>query len=452
MNGYIRSPRTVILSGIAVLIILSLITTPAMAAVTTVPTMGELTMETAILRATGVYSGSEGFPALEEIPDPEQFFEYEGSYEFAKLDIEPRYYNLWIQAGDNKSLNVILKNLNEEAINASSKVIIPPFAENYIEENWISISPSEKEIKPGEEESFEIEVNIPEDADSGYYEVEIAFTEDVIEYDGSYPEYINSMSLSIEVWTPPKIMIFPSYIGDMVEAGKEYDYKIMLKNIADYNITIEPEVWEGEMMYEYPPGQAFGIDAITINAPSEVKAGEIATVNVHLEVPEGARGHYCGNIKMNIDDPSIEEFNGMIYLDFNVWSQPTEPYLKTFEVQTESPVTIEVRSQQYDYYQWYDPDRERDDPSFELTLKGPEGSVTPILTGTEYSGVVDMGSDYLPPWEVNYSGLYHESMKTYIETYSLPEGATPGTWEMGVLPFNAEMFEYRITTGNKSSE
>ena len=60
-----------------------------------------------------------------------------------------------------------------------------------MDENWTIISPSEKTLKPGEKQEFQVKVSIPEDAYLGNYAALIAFTEKVPDRDvaGYYPRF-----------------------------------------------------------------------------------------------------------------------------------------------------------------------------------------------------------------------------------------------------------------------
>ena len=50
------------------------------------------------------------------------------------------------------------------------------------------------------------------------------------------------MRLDISVQASPKIELQTGYLSDTVEAGKEYEYKIKIKNVADKDVTIDPKV------------------------------------------------------------------------------------------------------------------------------------------------------------------------------------------------------------------
>jgi len=64
-----------------------------------------------------------------------------------------------------------------------------------------------------------------------------------------------------------------------------------------------------------------------------------------------------------------------------------------------------------------------------------------------YRGSVNLGgSDCIPPWEIDSSGMYDEGSTSYVERYTA-DGAV-GELELGILPRYAEGFEYIITIGD----
>ncbi|MCQ1537208.1 hypothetical protein FTO70_16305 [Methanosarcina sp. KYL-1] len=373
--------------------------------------------------------------------------------DFAKLKINPRYSNIQLKPGSSDEITVTVTNTDNITITAEPKVVTSPYEENILEESWVSITPASKDLGPDVKQEFTIKVNIPQDADIGNYGADIAFTDDVMptQYPTPYPAYINSMHLYVDVWTPPKIQIQTPYLGDRVKAGDEYDYEIKLKNVVDKDIAIDPKMSDDNQRYYYGPydtvGPAFDDDAITITAPSIVKAGETAVVKVHLEVPDDAKGRYNGAIDLNIDDPSIREWDGQVQMNFEVWTQPSEPYTKTFTTRTGGPITIEVSSNDYNYGIWMGAggQDEKDEASFDLALEYESGEVELNLVKTTYSGTVSLGASDFPPWEMDGAGIYHDAIEVYTETYEAP-GAI-GEWTLGILPTNAEQFNYLITIG-----
>jgi len=373
--------------------------------------------------------------------------------DFQKLQISPRHSNMELMPGESDEITVTVTNKDNVTMSLDPKVVDQPYSEYVFDEDWITITPASAELGPDDEVEFTISVSIPDDAERGHYGLQVAFTEDVMPtpYPSPYPMYLNALDLFISVWSPPVIQIQPSYIYDRVESGKEYDYTVNLKNIGEDAIEINPKLG-GERFYGYAMGmvQAFEDDAITIDAPPVVPAGGTATVTLHLSVPEGAKGRYEGGLDLDINDPSIDEWNGMIHLSFEVWTQPTEPFVKTFAVEIAEPITIEITSQQYRHYTCGGESggSKDEEPSFDVTLKKTSGDdVTLTRTMAAYAGSVNLGgSDCIPPWEIDSSGMYDESRTSYVERYTAD--GTVGELELGILPRYAEAFDYTITIGD----
>lgn len=394
-----------------------------------------------------------GMAMVGEMVTETSYSSFNQDVDFAKLKINPRYSNTQLKPGSSDKITVTVTNKDNKTITLEPRVVPSPYMENIFEESWITITPASKDLKPDAKQEFTIEVNIPEDADIGNYGTDIAFTDDMIQtpYPTPYPQYINTMHLYVDVWTPPKIQIQPPYLGDRVKAGDEHDYEIKLKNVADRDIAIDPKISDENRWNHYGPygmvGPAFDDDAITITAPSIVKAGETAVVKVHLEVPDDAKGRYNGAIDLNIDDPSIREWEGQVQMNFEVWTQPSEPYTKTFTTRTNGSINIEVSSNDNNYDMWMGAgsQNEKDVASFDLTLEGESGEVELNLVKTTYSGTVSLGASDFPPWEMDGAGIYHDAIEVYTETYEAP-GAI-GEWTLGILPTNTEQFNYLISIG-----
>ncbi|MEA3294529.1 MAG: hypothetical protein U9P81_06110 [Euryarchaeota archaeon] len=361
---------------------------------------------------------------------------------FTKLQISPSYSDMELQPGESDNITVKVINKDNITVLVDPIIVEDPYSEYFFDEEWIDITPSSTELEPEAEIEFTIRVEIPDDVECGYYNVQIAFTDDVVPT--SYEEYINSMHLYIDVWKPPVIQMHPSHIYDHVESGKDYDYEVNLKNTGDVDIEIEPEFvsdrWYGYYGMMMP---AFTDDAIIIDAPSVVPANGTATVNIHLIVPENAKGWYEGGIDMNFDD-SPDEWERIIDLSFKVWAQPTDPFIKSFTSKTDAPITIEISSDRHQYNMCGGGSNTNEEPSFDVTLKGPSGDYVELnLTMTGYYGSVSLGgTGCTAPWEMDSSGIYEEYSTSYVERYST--NGTIGEWELGILSHYVEEFEYTI--------
>jgi hypothetical protein len=377
---------------------------------------------------------------------------------FTKLEISPRYGNAQLQPGDGRELTVTIKNKETKSITVTPLVQVPPYGEYLMDKEWITVSPANIEIPAGGSQKFVIKVVTPTDASIGYYNANIAFTDEKMPtpYPEPFPNYVHSYSLSINLWAPPKIQISNPYINDQLEAGEEYDYKIKLKNTGDKAVAIDPKMSQQNQMYYGPYGMTespFTDDAVTITSPKEIPAGGSIEVNVHIKVPADAKGNYQVGIDLGIDDPSIrDEWADMVNLQFGVWKQPAEPYVKTFNAKEASPVTIEISSNMFGAVHGYSGSstntKNKKDPPFAVTLTGSDNNAIPLTkVKTIIKGGISLGGmNGLPPWESESEGIYQEMGTQYIETYKVDVPA--GDLKLGILPQNTQQFEYTISMGN----
>ena len=376
-----------------------------------------------------------------------------------KLQISPRHSHMELTPGESDEITVTVKNPNSETISLVPMVKDQPFSEYVFEEEWLTITPESVELEADCEEEFTISIAIPDDAERGHYGLQVAFTDDVMPtpYPSPYPMYINALDLHVSVWAPPVMQIQPRYIHDRVESNQGYDYTINLRNTGDEDIEIDPTLKQDRWYRHEMGGQAFEDDAITITAPSVVPANGTATVNVHLAVPLGAKGEYYSGIDLGISDSSSGGWHGdneMVQLNFGVWTQPTEPYVKGFATETAAPITIEVESNQYRYDMCgggSSGSGEDEKPSFDVVLRGSTGDeVTLTQTAVTHHGSVNLGgSDCTPPWEADSIGMYDEGSTSYVERYTA-DGAV-GTWKLCILPHYVEAFDYTVTIGDSET-
>ena len=370
-------------------------------------------------------------------------------YNYTKLQISPGYEHLQMEPGDEKEFAVKVKNKEEVAVLVNPRIAIPPYGEYQLEEEWVEISPSDIEIKAGGEQKFTVKVKMPKDADRGYYSAQIVFTNDTIPmpYPEPFPSYVNALHLSVDVWTPPKVLIQPQYMHDRVEAGQSREYKIQLENKGNEAIAINPEIG-GERYYDPYGPNMLPEEWLTIDAPSRVEANSKGTVKVTVNVPADAKGMYDGSISLNIDDPSIDEWNQMVQIHIEVWKQPTTPFKEDFTVKQGEKFTVEITARQYAYDR-YGGMGEKEEPSFDVTLKPPTlEELKPKVSKTVKKGEISLGMGYLPPWEASSEGMYHVMSTEYTETSTITN-ATGGVWTLEILPMNVESFGYTIEIVNE---
>ncbi len=357
--------------------------------------------------------------------------------------INPTSLSMYLVTENSEKFTVSFKNEGNETLVITPKIVSMSNIENNTIENWISVSPTNTTVEPGAVQEFTVEVNVPKDAESASYQVAIVFTDDFLP---NSTEYVNSMKLDLFIQASPKIDIQTNYISDIVKAGQEYEYKMKIKNIADKDITIDPKV----NRYTYDNSLdtfVLSDDAIVISAPSVIKAGEIANMTIKLPIPENATGSYNGYIDMNVDGKANDGSNPQIGLYFRVMQQPTIPYVKTFNIKNDVPITIEVLTDTYDPAIGLRISPKNEEPSFEIKLKHNSSFVSIYPTKITQSSNVNTGEYYFPAWALDNNTMYQNTSNHYVETYTV-SGAV-GTWELQIMPKNTESFEYSIISENQ---
>lgn len=380
---------------------------------------------------------------------------------------EPSLYSVSaaLQAGSHYQGSVSFTNRGNETVVITPKMVSTNNGKNNISKDWITISPTNATVLPGSDQEFLVDVDFPTDIEGGKYKITIDFNDTFV------PNSVRLIAnLSFSVKALSKIHPETRYILDSISAGKEYEYKLSIKNEATKDLAINPKILKHNDFYDPNYKPAFNSDAINISAPSIIKAGETENMTITVKVPENATGQYYGTIGMNVSGETATNYvETQIVLKFNVWKQPHAPYVKTFRTVNDKPITIEVSAVTSDNPWLQSPKKE--DPSFELNLTHNGTPVNMTLVKSLESSSVGIDS-YSPTIASLFGGLISSSLpnlvgsttilrsmdknNTYqaqehhIETYKIP-GAI-GDWELQILPKNTQAFGYSITVGDSNSE
>jgi hypothetical protein len=385
--------------------------------------------------------------------------------EIVPLLVDPGYSYLRIKPGESDEMTVVLFNHGKEPLTLKPYIAPKVFSDNMLDEDWVTISPAKAELNNGEKQEFTIKVSVPEDAELDSYDANVFFSDLEGDVSALYPGYNGALELSVNVWLPPNVQVFNSYINDRVEAGSEYEYVIKLKNVADKAISINPEfeVSEDEW-YGYSAQVSLDEKDVTITAPSVIKAGEKATVTVKVRVPADAEGNLNGRINLNIDDRTMNEWSQKVSINLDVWQQPEDPFTTSFVARTDDLVTLKIISRDYNYG---GSSTSSTAPYFDVVLKNADGQVKSVLISSGHSSTVSL-SQQSPVYygiamdeardgamsEVSVSkesededqfNVYQQGSTTYTEVY-LAEGAV-GEWTLEIMPHNTENFEYSVNIG-----
>lgn len=357
-------------------------------------------------------------------------------------NINPNYYSMYLMAGNSETFSVTFENKGNETLDIIPKVVSMPYSAKNLTESWITISPTNATVAPGEVKEFSVKVDIPKDAEGGYYQAGIVFTDDLAP--GS-TDYLNMMRLDLSVQALAKVELQTTYISDSVKAGQEYVYSVKIKNIIDREVTIDPKLTKNQFIY-YNGNTMSLADNITISAPSTIQAGEIVNMTITVPVPEDATGYYSGSIDLNIDGSANDGSNPQLNLNFNTIQFPTVPYVKTFKTTNNDPIAIEVSTDLYDQNYGIRISPEKKEPSFDISLKYKSKPVKLSLSKTVDNTYISTGQPF-PIWAVEDNVYYQNYGMRHAETYTASGKA--GQWELSILPENTESFGYTITVGKE---
>ena len=122
-------------------------------------------------------------PILVPEPMPEGLAPAENLLEmnFTKLQISPRHTGMELTPGESDEVTVTVTNKENKTVSLTPLVKDQPYSDYIFDEDWITITPASAELAPDSEEKFTIAFAIPDDAERGHYNMQVAFTDEVIQ-------------------------------------------------------------------------------------------------------------------------------------------------------------------------------------------------------------------------------------------------------------------------------
>ncbi|WP_255194852.1 COG1470 family protein [Halorarius litoreus] len=362
----------------------------------------------------------------------------------SRVFVEPRYERLELKPGESDSLTVTVVNDDDHAVTLSPEVVQPRQARYRIKDAWVDIDAPTTELAAGEEVEVTVSVAVPEDAELARYRGEVAFTNETVQYGDAPPRRVHTLNLNVEVFEEPTVFVRSErYLHSQVEAGESYTHSIVVENTDDEAVPLNPEI-ETRRNSCHGPGCPASLDRswLSIDAPTEVPAGDTATVEVTVSPSANAdRGRYDAELTLGLEDPNRpqdDRYWQRLDLNFQVWKQPDSPFETTFAVrETDESVAVELSAG--DYYRM-----ENGEPaSFDVAFVAPNGTVVDAeRTTTTKRGHVDLsgqprGADADRAYAVN------GGQRTF--EYRLPaEDPAAGEWTLRVMPQDTVQFGYRI--------
>jgi hypothetical protein len=368
---------------------------------------------------------------------------------YTRLYVEDEYRRLELKPGESESFEVTVENGEAGPIEITPGLFVPKVGDRPVEKGWITIEPGQATLEADAERTVTVTVNVPEDAELGDYRGAVQFTDETIQYPGRPPRPVHAASFSVRVQRDPTVFVLPLNRGyTQIEAGESYTHSVRINNTGEGAVPLDPTLNLQEDRRPRPGGQP-SVDRswFTIDAPSQVPAGESATVDVTVEVPEDAsRGDYDVELDLGLRDPARNErrdYWQQIHMGFQVWKQPDQPFTKTFDVadDTES-VTVKLSAGDR---------RNADDApaSFDVTLVGPDGeTIEPERVRTTNRGYVDLSGDrrryrYAAEGAGASGSAYADEGGERVLRYRL-DAPSEGQWELQVMPHDTVRFRYEI--------
>ena len=363
---------------------------------------------------------------------------------FTQLYVDEGYQRVELKPGASDTVTVSVENGEDEAVDLSPRVVtLPTRTQPPVEASWVSIDADDTTLDAGESKEFEITVDVPDDAEIGDYRGTIAFTDETLQYPGRPPQPIHSLSLNVEVWQQPTVQIeSETHIYTQLKAGETVTREIIVSNTGEEAVPVNPQ-FNAENNRRYRSSQRNTLDRswVSIDAPSEIPAGETDTVEITVEPPADAdRGDYNANVDLGIADPARPNDRAYwqeISLSFQLWTAPEEPFETTFSVsESTTNATLEL-----DARQPRTPEASSN-ADFDVTFVSPSGEeIAAERSSLTDSGRVTLGAQRRP---AQTDGTYASEGSQQTFTYELDDPAA-GEWSVRITPENTMGFQYDLT-------
>jgi uncharacterized cupredoxin-like copper-binding protein len=366
---------------------------------------------------------------------------------YTRLYIDDRHQSLELKPGESTTFTVTIENGEDESVEITPQVFIPPRGERPIETDWVTIEDGNTTLDAGEEREFEFTVSVPDDAELNRYGGMIAFTDETISYPGQPARPVHSASLNVEVWKEPTVHILSdTHTYTQVKAGDSFTREIVVENTGDEAVPVNPQLQNEQQRHavRYPPNSREMLDRswLTIDAPNEIAPGETATIEVTVAAPSDAeRGDYRAELDLGLKDPARPDRNGYwqeVSIGFQVWSQPDEPFETSFDVSDDAEdITLELSADQVRRGM-----SEMESPNFDVTFVSPTGDeIDAQRVRVTNSGHVNLGAERRPmPTD---DSTYSSGAEGQTFSYRV-EDPTAGTWSVQITPENTMQFGYDI--------
>lgn len=412
------------------------ITAVALAAVLVVSAAGA----TALTQSNSPAADTTAAPA-EADAEADAAQQSDGETNYTRLYVDEGYRHLRLQPGESETVTISVENGEDEAVELSPELFVPPRGERPVKPEWVSIEASDLELDAGEEREFDVTVSVPEDAEINRYAGEIALTDERISYPGRPEQPANGVSLNVEVWQEPTVrVVSDTYMHSQVQAGDSFTREFVVKNTGEQAVPVNPELVTDDRYQPYDDRNVLDRSWVDIDGPGEIAPGETETIEVTVTPPGDAdRGDYRAELDLGLKDPARPERSShwqRVSLRFQVWTQPEEPFETAFEVSEDAEnVTLDVSASRYR-------SADSDPASFDVTFVAPDGTeIEAERVSVSNRGSVDLGGSRQ---RAASDGTYASGGESQTFRYRLDDPEA-GSWSVRIMPENAMQFSYEIT-------
>jgi len=358
---------------------------------------------------------------------------------YTHLYLDDRYRSGDVTPGNSTTFNVTVANGEDHAVELSPHVVVPQLEARPIQDAWISIEDANTTLGANTERTFTVNVTVPDGTELGDYQAAVAFTEETISYPARPPQPIHAATISVEVYREPTVTVrSPSYYSTRIQAGSAFTYEVVVENTGESAVPLNPSIETEESRYrDRATAQRSWFD---IEAPSEVAAGENATVEITVTAPSDAGvGDYDAMVDLGLKDPARQDrrdYWQQVDLSFQIWQQPENPFVTHFQVSDRADnVTLSLSASQYRRMANDQPTR------FEVTFVAPNGTVVDHQREKlRNRGSVSLASDAR---RGETQGAYTSGGEAKQFVYQVDDPSA-GTWTVKIMPHNTTDFSYEI--------
>lgn len=361
---------------------------------------------------------------------------------YTRLYIEDGYRHSEVKPGESTTFNITVGNSEDHAVELDPHVVLPQIQGRPIEKRWVTVEDVDKTLEADEERTVSVTVAVPSDAELGEYRAQVAFTNETISYDGRPSQPVHAARINVGVFKDPTVTIRSNrYHSAQIQAGNSYTYEVVVENSGDKAVPLNPKLNTREQRRNRG-GEQNTVERswFTVDAPSEVPAGESVTVEVTVNPPESADiGRYDAEIELGLKDPARPdrgEYWQQVDLNFQVWTQPEEPFESEFQVSDQTDnVTLTLSASQYRQTATDEP------TAFDVTFVAPDGTVADHQrVRVSNRGSVSLGGDER---RGETQGPYVSGGDNKQFVYRV-EDPTDGEWTVKIMPQNTTRFSYEI--------